>query len=62
MICVAVLGHQDRKVRWDAVDAGDQSDWTCRGRDESVIVLRPGPKHHNEPSVLDASPTGSEQA
>jgi GxxExxY protein len=38
--CVALIGHQERKVHWDAVDAWDQSDWTCRGRDDSMISIR----------------------
>jgi GxxExxY protein len=38
--CVALVGHQERKVRWDTGDAWDQSDWTCRGRDDSMISIR----------------------
>jgi GxxExxY protein len=36
----ALVGHQERKVRWDAGDAWDQSDWTCRGRNDSMISIR----------------------
>ena len=40
MNCVALLGRQERKVCGDAGDAWDQSDWTCRGRDESMMSCR----------------------